>query len=271
MDAVQLEKDLLERLNADIEVAKKIRKGRPPPTDFIRMLATGGAVETMRTLLDKADPSSGFVNLLIDGRPDLTVEAVALEEKYAQLFTDEQLDKAYQRLKGTGVNPAPPKRRGSTPSKLPAAVTTPTPLFTQLSPPPEALPTGDQRLRQMVAVTARPQQAAFREALRRRYGDGCQVTGCPIMAVIHASHLVSVEDKGTDDVGNGVLLRADVHILFDAHMIGIDPETLVVSVSPGLDATDYASISGTKLRVGQERPNRAALDARWQAFRAASA
>lgn len=117
-------------------------------------------------------------------------------------------------------------------------------------------------------VTLRPEQTRFRQALRDRYGDGCQITGCPVMSVIQACHLHRVADGGRDTADNGILLRVDVHVLFDADLIGIDPETLRVQVNPALANTEYADLDGLPLRVGDDRPDPRDLRHRWEAYNA---
>lgn len=71
---------------------------------------------------------------------------------------------------------------------------------------------------------ARPQQAKFRQLLldkRKR----CEFTGCGIKAALEAAHIVPKSDGGPDTDGNGFLLRADVHRLFDAKLISVSPKS----------------------------------------------
>jgi len=70
---------------------------------FLRMLADNGGLETARTLLHNTGTSEGFTTLWKRGRLDLTVEALVLQEEFAPLFTDEELDTARHRLTEFGV------------------------------------------------------------------------------------------------------------------------------------------------------------------------
>ena len=63
-------------------------------------------------------------------------------------------------------------------------------------------------------------------------------------------------------------MRADLHTLFDLDLIGIDPNTLRVSINPALMGKGYDDVEGRALSCGAERPDADALKERWVAFRA---
>jgi hypothetical protein len=65
---------------------------------------------------------------------------------------------------------------------------------------------------------------------------------------------------------NGLLLRADVHTLFDLDLIGIHPDTLVIYVNPEVRRDEYTRLEGVRLRCESERPSRIALMTRWELF-----
>jgi predicted restriction endonuclease len=50
-------------------------------------------------------------------------------------------------------------------------------------------------------------------------------------------------------VGNGLLLRADLHTLFDLHLLAIDPITTEVLLASQLKETTYREFAGTKLAL----------------------
>ena len=68
------------------------------PTRYIQMVQTHGAVNAARSLLDKTEPSEGFIKLLELGRLDLTVEALTLRPEFQLMFAPEQLRRARERL-----------------------------------------------------------------------------------------------------------------------------------------------------------------------------
>ncbi|MBN3880496.1 MAG: HNH endonuclease [Nostoc sp. JL23] len=64
---------------------------------------------------------------------------------------------------------------------------------------------------------------------------------------------------------NGLLLRADLHTLFDLNLIVIDPKTMKVHISPVLKETEYKTIDGKEIRVPKDemcRPNQEFLKQR---------
>jgi hypothetical protein len=74
---------------------------------------------------------------------------------------------------------------------------------------------------------ARPGQRQFRQAVLGTAGESCLVTGVQILDVLDAAHLIPVEDGGSDDVGNGICLRKDIHRLFDVGHLRIAPDGTV--------------------------------------------
>jgi len=63
-------------------------------------------------------------------------------------------------------------------------------------------------------------QAAFKALVQEAYGRRCAVTGNKIVPVLQAAHIRPVTDHGENRVDNGLLLRSDVHALFDRAIWG---------------------------------------------------
>ena len=70
----------------------------------------------------------------------------------------------------------------------------------------------------LAQILSRPEQAAFRKELLRRYRY-CVVTGCNVPEALEAAHIIPVAEEGADNVSNELLLRADLHLLFDAGLM----------------------------------------------------
>lgn len=104
-------------------------------------------------------------------------------------------------------------------------------------------------------VRVRRGQSEFRAALLRVYGPSCAVTGpCPAEA-LEAAHLRAFADHGRHRVEEGLLLRADIHSLFDDGLLTVDPDTLEVLVDPRLAAyADYVSRIGQQLKIPSNAP-----------------
>jgi hypothetical protein len=106
-------------------------------------------------------------------------------------------------------------------------------------------------------------QPQFRSSLRQRYGDRCMVSGFEIMVAIDAAHIMPYDGVETNHVTNGVLLRTDIHTLFDANLIRfqITDEQVVVEIDHSLADSDYYQYDGQVLILGEsaEGPSHAAV------------
>lgn len=110
----------------------------------------------------------------------------------------------------------------------------------------------DQRERALRAIRVRRGQPAFRAALLEAYGGRCSISGCSVKDVLEAAHITSYLGDLTNDVSNGLLLRSDLHTLFDCYLLAIEPETRKVVIAEALKSSTYAQLAGKELR----RPNR---------------
>lgn len=112
----------------------------------------------------------------------------------------------------------------------------------------------------------RRNQAKFKLNLIKRYGCRCAVTGETIAEVIEAAHIVAHSKVGVNHTDNGLLLRSDVHKLFDANLLAINPDSLKVVVAPVLKSTAYAALAGRKLsaKVGDSFPATEYLRKKWE-------
>lgn len=70
---------------------------------FLRMLSEHGGVETARRLVNAEAPSEGFTRLWMMKRLDLSVEALILKPEWKSLFSDEERERARDRLAKYGV------------------------------------------------------------------------------------------------------------------------------------------------------------------------
>lgn len=121
----------------------------------------------------------------------------------------------------------------------------------------------DARRRILASIVQRNGQAQFREELFKAYSSQCAVTGCTIASLLEAAHIVPYRGDHTNVVENGLLLRADLHKLFDLHMFRIDPQTRTVHVCEELRTSEYREFDGIHLREPKEpkmRPLKEALE-----------
>lgn len=111
----------------------------------------------------------------------------------------------------------------------------------------------DNENRQLVNVKTRRGQPDFRERLRRAYSDTCAITGSIVVPLLEAAHIVPHAQKTNYATSNGLLLRADIHTLFDMHLVAIDPDGQVV-VAERLQGTEYAQYQFQRLKAFPETP-----------------
>lgn len=120
----------------------------------------------------------------------------------------------------------------------------------------------DARRHALGFILVRRGQSGFRQQLLNAYESKCVITGCDAAEALEAAHIVPYRGPQTDRVDNGLLLRADLHTLFDLGLIAIHEDTYSVIVSHELRATSYGLLAGTVIRTPRmagQRPSKMAL------------
>lgn len=116
-------------------------------------------------------------------------------------------------------------------------------------------------------VTPRLGQRSFAAVVQGAYRH-CAVTGNKVLPTLQAAHILPVAERGQHRIDNGLLLRADVHIMFDQGFLGVHPETKALQVSPQLRETygngaEFYSKAGTPITLPAkvvDQPNRSFLE-----------
>ncbi|MGD9548131.1 MAG: HNH endonuclease [Candidatus Krumholzibacteriia bacterium] len=67
-------------------------------------------------------------------------------------------------------------------------------------------------------------QGAFRLAVTDAYGRKCAVTGEHSLPVLDSAHIKPFAEGGPHDISNGILLRADIHRLYDRGYVTVTPD-----------------------------------------------
>jgi hypothetical protein len=127
----------------------------------------------------------------------------------------------------------------------------------------------DERKRRLREIVERRGQPDFRSKLCVAYNDRCAVTGFDAVVALEAAHIVPYCGPQSNHVSNGLLLRGDIHILFDLDLLGIDPEKVTIVLAPLLQSSSYAELQGNQLALPTDptnRPSHEALTKRWQRF-----
>jgi putative restriction endonuclease len=76
-------------------------------------------------------------------------------------------------------------------------------------------------------------QRSFQAVVLNAYHRQCAISGTHISPVLQAAHIQPVTSGGEHRLDNGLLLRSDVHTLFDRGYLGVDPRYRL-RVSPRL-------------------------------------
>lgn len=126
----------------------------------------------------------------------------------------------------------------------------------------------DARITQIVKQISREGQQRFRETLIKYYGIKCMITGCTIPQAIEAGHVNPYRGKKDNHPANGLLLRRDLHALFDCNIIGIHPDDLKVHIHPSLKNSEYFLFEDKAILLPRKglSPSREALEIRWKLF-----
>lgn len=100
-------------------------------------------------------------------------------------------------------------------------------------------------------------QGLFRVSVIKAYNKRCSITGEKTLPVLEAAHIKPYALSGPHSTSNGLLLRADLHKLFDNHYITVTPE-MHVEVSSRIreeyeNGREYYKMHGKKLEVIPER------------------
>jgi predicted restriction endonuclease len=119
-------------------------------------------------------------------------------------------------------------------------------------------PNDDPEELRRFAVKVRKGQPKFRKNLLRLYDNRCAITGTGPKDVLEAVHILGHAETGINKTENGLLLRADLHDLFDAKLLRINPDTLRVELDSTLKDTGYWKHQGVELRARTDgtEPNR---------------
>lgn len=132
------------------------------------------------------------------------------------------------------------------------------------------LPEEDDIPRETTSRKDRRLQTRFRCVLLQVYENTCCVSQCSITPTLEAAHIVPSSSPRSFDPRNGLLLRADLHRLFDKNMLGIDPDSRTVRLHKALaNSKEYGHFNGGKIREPKPRSYRPideALQRKWRHF-----
>lgn len=105
---------------------------------------------------------------------------------------------------------------------------------------------GADDTRRMGTIRGRRGQAEFRASLIGAYAGRCAVTGSRVADLLEGAHILPHAEGTNYRASNGLLLRADIHTLYDLHLLSID-ERYRVHLSKALEVSEYRRYHGADL------------------------
>ncbi len=132
---------------------------------------------------------------------------------------------------------------------------------------PAAVAEPATRYGEPTVILPRLGQGIFRLTVTDAYHRACAVTGEHSLPALEAAHIRPYSEGGEHRVSNGVLLRSDIHRLFDLGYVTVTPDCCF-EVSRRLrddfsNGRSYYPLHGTRIAVPDEpaaRPNRDLLE-----------
>lgn len=110
-------------------------------------------------------------------------------------------------------------------------------------PDPDSL---EERAKRFALVEVRTQQGAFRKAVFLACGGRCVISGCNVPEALEAAHLEGRSwQDGHNDASDGILLRRDLHALYDSGLLSFT-EASKVRLAPGI-LGHYAPFEGVSV------------------------
>ncbi|MDA4690229.1 HNH endonuclease, partial [Enterobacter hormaechei] len=122
----------------------------------------------------------------------------------------------------------------------------------------------DQRKAVLRQIKQRRGQKTFRDTLLTQEAK-CAVSGCEIVDILEAAHITAYKNDTHNHVSNGLLLRCDMHTLYDLDLFAIEPDSFVIYFAPQIKDKEYVRYHGKKLHVTY-KINHGALVERWKRF-----
>lgn len=123
------------------------------------------------------------------------------------------------------------------------------------------------RYGQPYEIRPRLGQGAFRVLVTDTYSRRCAISGERTLPALDAAHIIPFGEGGLHEASNGILMRRDIHSLFDAGYVTITPD-MRLEVSRKIreeyeNGRDYYALHGRHIAIPEElslQPSKSALE-----------
>ncbi|UPK17590.1 HNH endonuclease [Bradyrhizobium sp. 131] len=121
----------------------------------------------------------------------------------------------------------------------------------------------DERRRVISEQVRRDGAVAFRRDISHAWGTRCAISGVRISQVLDAAHIFPYFGAATNDLRNGIMLKSDLHILFDAHLLSLEyvSGALRVRASKRLRDSPYSKYHDKAIDLPHDLSHQPAPDA----------
>ncbi len=109
----------------------------------------------------------------------------------------------------------------------------------------------DARRRIETQIVVRQGGKVFRDKAMAGFKGRCAVSGWNVAAVLEAAHIVPYRGPHTNVLDNALLLRSDLHTLFDRERLRIDPDTFRVQLATELQNSPYGGFAGQEVHPAE--------------------
>lgn len=125
----------------------------------------------------------------------------------------------------------------------------------------------DARQKMLRSISERRGQPKFRRELLAAYSYKCAVTGTSANEVLEAAHILPYINESRNHVQNGILLRADIHTLFDRFLLSIDEDYKIVISEKIMKS--YGKYHGMQMNlpIKPYQPNKNTLSVHYSQFK----
>ena len=124
----------------------------------------------------------------------------------------------------------------------------------------------DSRNRILASICRRQGQEKFRRKLLEAYERKCAVTNSSITETLEAAHIIPYKGSSTNHVQNGILLRADIHTLFDLDLLRID-ENYLIHIDKSIEYKEYKKLDLKYLRLPKNKESHPSSEALKKRFK----
>ena len=118
------------------------------------------------------------------------------------------------------------------------------------------------------AILARRGPRSLRHSLLRAYGNRCAFTGSCVKDLLEVAHVTPFPTGDVKSLENVMLLRTDLHTLWDLNLIALDPLDMTIHIAKCLRGSDYENLAGRTIvdRRDGSQLSKTALTERWELF-----